>query len=503
MYTCFLKRIISIGLEAEASNYIISSTCYATLSAVVKPQESAFDGKEAALLVDELRTNFNTGRTRSYEWRISQLQNIAKMIDEKEKCITEALHQDLSKPELEAFLAELSNTKSSCMLAIKELKNWMAPETVKTSVTTFPSSAQIVSEPLGVVLIISAWNFPFFIGAISAGNAVVLKPSEIAPATSSLLAKLFSEYLDETTIRVVQGGVPETTALLDQKWDKIFFTGGARVGRIVMAAAAKNLTPVVLELGGKCPALVDSDVNLQPQESAFDGKEAALLVDELRTNFNTGRTRSYEWRISQLQNIAKMIDEKEKCITEALHQDLSKPELEAFLAELSNTKSSCMLAIKELKNWMAPETVKTSVTTFPSSAQIVSEPLGVVLVISAWNFPFLLSVEPVIGAISAGNAVVLKPSEIAPATSSLLAKLFSEYLDETTIRVVQGGVPETTALLDQKWDKIFFTGGARVGRIVMAAAAKNLTPVVLELGGKCPALVDSDVNLQVKINFYF
>ena len=115
----------------------------------------------------------------------------------------------------------------------------------------------------------------------------------------------------------------------------------------------------------------------------------------------------------------------------------------------------------------------------------------------------VLSVEPVIGAISAGNAVVLKPSEIAPATSSLLAKLFSEYLDETAIRVVEGGVPETTALLDQKWDKIFFTGGARVGRIVMAAAAKNLTPVVLELGGKCPALVDSDVNLQVKISFHF
>lgn len=134
--------------------YRVSSTCYATLSAVVKPQESAFDGKEAALLVDELRTSFNTGRTRSYEWRISQLQNIAKMIDEQEKSITEALYQDLSKPELEAFLAEvftftftlihsvliyclnhscfhqLSNTKSSCMLAIKELKNWMAPETV-------------------------------------------------------------------------------------------------------------------------------------------------------------------------------------------------------------------------------------------------------------------------------------------------------------------------------------------------------------------------------------
>ncbi|XP_010432443.1 PREDICTED: aldehyde dehydrogenase family 3 member I1, chloroplastic [Camelina sativa] len=240
-----------------------------------------------------------------------------------------------------------------------------------------------------------------------------------------------------------------------------------------------------------------SAVVKEHNKSGFNGKEAALLVDELRNNFNTGRTKSYEWRISQLQNISRMLDEKEKCITEALYQDLSKPELEAFLAEISNTKSSCTLAIKELKNWMAPDTVETSVTTFPSSAQIVSEPLGVVLVISAWNFPFLLSVEPVIGAISAGNAVVLKPSEIAPATSTLLAKLFSEYLDKTTIRVIEGGVPETTALLDQKWDKIFFTGGARVARIIMAAAAKHLTPVVLELGGKCPALVDSDVNLQV------
>nr|CAC84903.1 aldehyde dehydrogenase [Arabidopsis thaliana] len=284
---CFAKGFSPARLNVATSPFLISRrggggycsnacipyrlkfTCYATLSAVVKEQASDFRGKEAALLVDELRSNFNSGRTKSYEWRISQLQNIARMIDEKEKCITEALYQDLSKPELEAFLAEISNTKSSCMLAIKELKNWMAPETVKTSVTTFPSSAQIVSEPLGVVLVISAWNFPFLlsvepvIGAIAAGNAVVLKPSEIAPAASSLLAKLFSEYLDNTTIRVIEGGVPETTALLDQKWDKIFFTGGARVARIIMAAAARNLTPVVLELGGKCPALVDSDVNLQ------------------------------------------------------------------------------------------------------------------------------------------------------------------------------------------------------------------------------------------------
>ncbi|XP_048232633.1 aldehyde dehydrogenase family 3 member I1, chloroplastic isoform X2 [Ricinus communis] len=146
---------------------------------------------------------------------------------------------------------------------------------------------------------------------------------------------------------------------------------------------------------------------------------------------------------------------------------------------------------------MNPEKAKTSVATYPSSAEIVPEPLGVVLVISTWNFPFLLSVDPVIGAIAAGNAVVLKPSEISPATSSLLSKLFEEYLDSSIIRVIQGAVPETSALLEQRWDKILYTGSSRVGRIVMTAAAKHLTPVVLELGGKCPAIVDSDVNLQV------
>ncbi|XP_059432049.1 aldehyde dehydrogenase family 3 member H1-like isoform X1 [Corylus avellana] len=231
----------------------------------------------------------------------------------------------------------------------------------------------------------------------------------------------------------------------------------------------------------------------------FDVDKTALLVKELRESFNSGRTKSYEWRISQLKSIDKMIDENEKKITEALHKDLSKPELEAFIAEISQVKSSCKLALKELRNWMIPEQVKTSLATYPSSAEIVSEPLGVVLVISTWNFPFLLSLDPVIGAISAGNAVVLKPSEIAPATSLLLSSLVEEYLDNSAIRVVEGAVDETTALLEQKWDKILYTGSARVGRIVMAAAAKHLTPVTLELGGKCPAVVDSNINLQVAV----
>lgn len=211
------------------------------------------------------------------------------------------------------------------------------------------------------------------------------------------------------------------------------------------------------------------------KKQVFDGEKAYLLVRELRKNFDTGKTKSYEWRISQLEAIVKMLEEKEKIV---------------------QAKSSCDEALQELKHWMKPEKVSTSITAFPSSAEIVSEPLGVVLIISTWNFPMLLSLDPVIGAISAGNAVVLKPSEVSPATSSLLANLLESYLDNSAVRVVEGAVPETTALLDQKWDKILYTGSARVGRIVMAAAAKHLTPVILELGGKCPAVVDSNVNLQ-------
>ncbi|XP_039038598.1 aldehyde dehydrogenase family 3 member H1-like [Hibiscus syriacus] len=236
---------------------------------------------------------------------------------------------------------------------------------------------------------------------------------------------------------------------------------------------------------------------MEEVKSTFDADEAAVLVNKLRKTFNSGKTKSYEWRISQLESISKMVDEKEKEIIEALYEDLSKPQLEAYLSEILMVKSSSKLALKELKQWMIPKTAATSLASYPSSAEIVSEPLGVVLVISTWNFPFSLSLEPIIGAIAAGNAVVLKPSEIAPATSSLLSRLLGEYMDQSAIIVVEGAVAETSALLEQKWDKIFFTGGARVGRIVMAAAAKNLTPVTLELGGKCPAVVDSNVNLQV------
>lgn len=233
------------------------------------------------------------------------------------------------------------------------------------------------------------------------------------------------------------------------------------------------------------------------KQQPFDSKAASSLVAELRGAFASGTTRSYQWRESQLRGLLRMTDEHEQDITAALRSDLGKPELESVLYEAAMLRNSCKFALKELQRWMMPEKVKTSLTTFPSSAEIVSEPLGVVLIISAWNYPYLLSLDPVVGAIAAGNAVVLKPSEIAPATSALLAKLLGEYMDSSSIRVVEGAVPETTALLEQKWDKIFYTGNGRVGQIVMAAAAKHLTPVVLELGGKSPVVVDSGINLQI------
>uniref|UniRef100_A0A6M2EA29 Aldehyde dehydrogenase n=1 Tax=Populus davidiana TaxID=266767 RepID=A0A6M2EA29_9ROSI len=235
----------------------------------------------------------------------------------------------------------------------------------------------------------------------------------------------------------------------------------------------------------------------EEENTVFDVKAANVLTKELRDGFASGKTRSYEWRISQLKSIVKMCDEHEEDIVDALRLDLSKPQLESIVYELTMVKNSCALAIKELKRWMMPEKAKTTLTTFPSSAEILSEPLGAVLIISAWNYPFLLSMDPLIGAIAAGNAMVLKPSELAPASSALLAKLLPEYLDCSLIKVVEGAVSETSALLEQKWDKIFYTGNGRVGRIVMAAAAKHLTPVVLELGGKSPVVVDSGIDLQI------
>ncbi|KAK6923476.1 Aldehyde dehydrogenase domain [Dillenia turbinata] len=189
---------------------------------------------------------------------------------------------------------------------------------------------------------------------------------------------------------------------------------------------------------------VTEELEKKMDERRFDGEKANGMMKELRESFKSGKTKSYDWRVEQLKGIAKMVEEKENDILHALHLDLSKPSFEAFVSEVPSLNLA--------------ETAKTSMTTYPSSAEIVSEPLGVVLIISAWNYPFLLSIDPVIGAIAAGNAVVLKPSELAPSTSLFFATYLKQYVDESAIKVVEGAVPETTALLDQKWDKIFYTG---------------------------------------------
>ncbi|KAG6527485.1 hypothetical protein ZIOFF_009588 [Zingiber officinale] len=191
------------------------------------------------------------------------------------------------------------------------------------------------------------------------------------------------------------------------------------------------------------------------------------------------------------------------------------------MLQIALAKDACLFTLKKLKHWVKPQKVSTSIITFPSTAQIVPEPFGVILIISAWNYPFyqivpwlvvvfvelsmvettpnshVLSIEPVIGAIAAGNTVVLKPSEVAPSTSSFFAKVLPKYVDNSCIRVLEGSASETSELLEQKWDKIMYTGNPRVARIVMAAAAKHLTPVILELGGKCPLIVDSNIDLKV------
>ncbi|TVU03423.1 hypothetical protein EJB05_51024, partial [Eragrostis curvula] len=225
--------------------------------------------------------------------------------------------------------------------------------------------------------------------------------------------------------------------------------------------------------------------------------EAFSAAEQLRASFASGMTRPVAWRAAQLRGVLRMATEMEAEICGALRTDLAKPHMESYVHEISLVKSSCMFALKNLNKWMKPKKVPAGILPFPSTAKVTPEPLGVVLVISAWNYPFLLAMDPVIGALAAGNTIVLKPSEIAPATSSLLADLLPRFLDGSCVKVVQGGVPETTALLEQKWDKIFYTGNCNVGRIVMTMAAKHLTPVILELGGKCPAIVDPNVDLHI------
>ena len=219
------------------------------------------------------------------------------------------------------------------------------------------------------------------------------------------------------------------------------------------------------------------------------------LVENLRTTFGCGHTRPLAWRREQLRQLRAMVKDHGDEFVEALRADLGKPEFEARMMDLGQVPTEVGLALRNLRKWTKPERV--SGMPFMGRSKIVREPLGVVLIVAPWNYPVGLLLSPLVGAIAAGNCAVLKPSEVTLHTSAVLAKRIPEYLDPSAVAVVTGGAPETQTLLDQRFDHIFYTGGGRVGRIMMKAAAENLTPVTLELGGKSPCIVDSDVDLKV------
>ncbi|ALE06135.1 aldehyde dehydrogenase [Arthrobacter sp. ERGS1:01] len=221
----------------------------------------------------------------------------------------------------------------------------------------------------------------------------------------------------------------------------------------------------------------------------------AATVDAARALFNTGASKPLSWRLNQLKALNQMLLDHREDFLAALAADLGKHPTEAWLTEIGFLTAEISHTIKHLDQWLAPRKAAVPLSLQPAKASTVLDPLGVVLVIAPWNYPLQLLLAPVIGALAAGNVVVAKPSELAPASSAALARWVPDYL-AGAVSIVEGAVPETTALLQQRFDHIFYTGNGRVGRIVMAAAAKHLTPVTLELGGKSPVFIDETVDIR-------
>ena len=234
----------------------------------------------------------------------------------------------------------------------------------------------------------------------------------------------------------------------------------------------------------------------EPATPISAAPDYSSMFSGLRASFETERTRSLNWRAEQLAALKRMMVECEQELMDALKADLGKPPQEAWATEISYVAADAEYCRRHLKRWARTRKVRTPLLGQPGKSWLQPEPLGVVLIIGAWNYPLQLTLAGLAAAIAAGNCAVVKPSELAPATSDVIARRVPEYLDNDCVKVVEGAVPETTALLELAWDHILYTGGGTVGRIVMSAAAKHLTPVTLELGGKSPCVVMPDADLM-------
>lgn len=221
------------------------------------------------------------------------------------------------------------------------------------------------------------------------------------------------------------------------------------------------------------------------------------IIDKQRLYFETGNTLPVAFRKEQLQMLKKMLIENEQALLDAMYADFGKPALESYVTEVGFVEQEITMMIKNIAKWARPKKVAETLINFPAKSYIYQQPYGVALIIGPWNYPLQLVINPLIGAIAAGNCAVVKPSELTAHTSRVIANMLRSTFSENYIAVVEGGIPTTQNLLQQRFDKIFFTGSSNVGRIVMLAAAKYLTPVTLELGGKSPAIVALEADLEL------
>ncbi len=223
------------------------------------------------------------------------------------------------------------------------------------------------------------------------------------------------------------------------------------------------------------------------------------LIKSQRNFFKTQQTKSYEVRLSILSHLKNKIEQNEAKILHALALDLGKSEFESYATEVGFILEELSSTMKNLKSWMEPKKVATPTVHLPARSFIISEPYGQVLVIAPWNYPFQLAFSPAIGALAAGNTVMVKPSELTPNVSKVISEIIEQLNHPAHFVAINGGVDVADYLLSQKFDYIFFTGSTRVGKIVMQKAANHLTPVTLELGGKSPCIVDQDAEMDTSV----